>query len=70
MALLGVQTSRANKLALAADHVARGFFLEWQWRGKPLRSRLAFRFSPLDRLFDAGSYEEDVAPLLEERSGR
>ncbi len=67
--LLNSKTSRPNKLALAADYRSRGFFLCWEWMGRPMRSRLGFRFSPTDRLFVASSYEEDVAPLLEERQG-
>ncbi len=67
--LLKHETSRANKLALAADHRSRGHFLEWRWKGEPMRSRLTFRFSPTDRFFEARSYEEDVAPLLDERTG-
>ena len=80
--LLGSSTSRPNKLALAEEHRSRGFYLEWEWQGKPMQSRfpphrigmlwgprLCFLFSPRDRLFEAKSYEEDVAPLLDERTG-
>lgn len=68
--LLDRRTSRPNKLALAADHIGRGFFLEWRWQGEPMRSRLTFRFSPMDRFFEAKSYEEDVAPFLQRMEGR
>ena len=67
--LLNQETSRANKLALVADHDSRGYFVEHLWKGEPMRSRLTFRFSPSDRFFEARSYEEDVAPLLDERTG-
>ena len=67
--LLDSKTSRPNKLALGADYRSRGVFLRWEWLGRRMRSRLAFRFSPTGRLFVASSYEEDVAPLLEERAG-
>lgn len=67
--LLGSSTSRPNKLALAAEHRSRGFYLEWEWKGTPMQSRLCFLFSPRDPLIEAKSYEEDIAPLLVERTG-
>jgi len=68
-ALLSSQTSRANKLALLAEHRSLGRFVDWRWQGAPMRSRLEFRFSPRDRFFEAKSYEEDIAPLLKDRMG-
>ena len=67
--LLNLKTSRPNKLALFSEYQSRGFFVERQWKGEPMRSRLLFRFWPGDRLIESKSYEEDVAPLLDERTG-
>lgn len=66
--LLNHKTSRPNKLALCAEYACRGFFLEWRWKGAPMRSRFEIRTSPEDRFFECKSYEEDVAPLLDERT--
>ncbi len=66
--LLGPQTSRANKLALVAEYQSRGAFVRYTWAGVPMRSRLLFWFDPLGLLCAAKSYEEDVAPLLKDRT--
>lgn len=68
--LLNQKTSRPNKLALCAEYESRGFFVEWRWKGAPMRSRLEIRTSPRDRFFECRSYEEDQAPLLTPLSPR
>lgn len=60
--LLGQETSRQNKLALAASlRDRKGYFIEWAWQGEPMRSRLCFRFEPDGHLYTALSFEEDVS---------
>ncbi len=60
--LLSNQNSRQNKLWIAARHIADGKYLEWQWAGKPFRSRLCFRFRPEEDVMVANSFDEDVLP--------
>lgn len=63
--LLSKLTSRQNKLWLATSYRdCDGWFIEWQWQGAHMHSRLSFRFGPEEPFVMAKSYDEDVVPLL------
>lgn len=63
-ALLSKETSRQNKLWLAASYRREGVFVEWQWRAEYMNSRLCFRFASDEAFVEAKSYDEDVVPTL------
>jgi hypothetical protein len=62
-ALMSTDTSRQNKLWLAIAWAnAYPWFLEWQWAGGYMRSRLCFRFAPGDEF---APVDEDGAEPVE-----
>jgi hypothetical protein len=61
--LLSSQTSRQNKLWIAATLKAQGKALYWRWAGEPRRSRLQFLFDANGSWYTAKSFDEDVLPL-------
>lgn len=68
--LMTEETSRQNKLWLAAGWQFQGWFVEWRWAGDGpkknglMRSRLQFRFAPEEKFVDARSFDEDVMPTF------
>ncbi len=59
--LLSSDTSRQNKIWLATgwSHF-HGWYIEWKWKDRPMRSRMMFRFSPDEEFVEAKSFDEDV----------
>lgn len=68
-ALMGSQTSRANKLALIAAYRAEGEDVTWGWEGEPMNSRLMVAIDG-DILRRCKSYDEDVKPTLVDNGTR
>lgn len=62
--LMSADTSRQNKLWLVTGWIRDGWWIEWKWLGKPMASRMAFRFSPDSEFVKAKSYDEDVFTKL------
>lgn len=54
-------------MALLADSVARGHAVEWEWEGKPYKSRLLVCFHNF-LLEQCKSFDEDILPLMDERT--
>ncbi len=59
--LMSSDTSRPNKMHLFFGWTQLdGYWIEYKWKGEPLKSRIMFRFSPEEEFIEAKSFEEDI----------